>query len=94
MVEPRERVALVDLTSLTGEETDADIAALCEQAQTPAGPVAAVCVYGAHVTRAVAGLEGTGIPVAAVSSRIIPAVIELACSRKYLSPIVARSPYA
>jgi deoxyribose-phosphate aldolase len=68
MLEPREMVALVDLTSLTDEETDADIAALCEQAQTPAGPVAAVCVYGRYVTRAVAGLEGTGIPVAAVAN--------------------------
>jgi deoxyribose-phosphate aldolase len=68
MLEPREMVALVDLTSLTGEETDADIAALCEQAQTPAGPVAAVCVYGHYVSRAVAGLEGTGIPVAAVAN--------------------------
>jgi deoxyribose-phosphate aldolase len=68
MLEPREMVALVDLTSLTGEETDADIAALCEQAQTPAGPVAAVCVYGPYVARAVAGLEGAGIPVAAVAN--------------------------
>jgi len=61
-------VALVDLTSLTGEETDADIAALCEQARTPAGPVAAVCVYGASVTPAVSELDGTGIPVAAVAN--------------------------
>ncbi len=68
MLEPREMVALVDLTSLTGEETDAEIAALCEQAQTPAGPVAAVCVYGRYVTRAVAELEGSGIPVAAVAN--------------------------
>ena len=68
MLEPREMVALVDLTSLTGDETDADIAALCEQAQTPAGPVAAVCVYGACAPRAVAELDGTGIPVAAVSN--------------------------
>jgi len=68
MLEPREIVALVDLTSLTGEETDADIAALCAQAQTSAGPVAAVCVYGRYVTRAVAELDGTGIPVAAVAN--------------------------
>jgi deoxyribose-phosphate aldolase len=68
MLEPREMVALVDLTSLTGEETDAEIAALCEQAQTPAGPVAAVCVYGQYAARAVAELEGTGIPVAAVAN--------------------------
>jgi deoxyribose-phosphate aldolase len=68
MLEPREMVALVDLTSLTGEETDGEIAALCEQAQTLAGPVAAVCVYGQYVTRAVAELEGSGIPVAAVAN--------------------------
>ncbi len=61
-------IALVDLTSLTGEETDAEIAALCAQAQTPAGPVAAVCVYGRYVPRAVAELEGSGIPVAAVAN--------------------------
>src|SRR5215210_420994 len=68
MREPREMVALVDLTSLTGEETDADLAALCEQAQTPAGPVAAVCVYGRCVSRVVRELEGTGIPAAAVAN--------------------------
>jgi deoxyribose-phosphate aldolase len=68
MLEPREMVALVDLTSLTGKETDAQIAALCAQAQTPAGPVAAVCVYGQYVARAVAELEGSGIPVAAVAN--------------------------
>jgi deoxyribose-phosphate aldolase len=68
MLEPREMVALVDLTSLTREETDAEIAALCAQAQTPVGPVAAVCVYGQYVTRAVAELDGSGIPVAAVAN--------------------------
>lgn len=66
MLEPRQMVALVDLTSLTGEETDAEIAALCAQAQTPAGPVAAVCVYGQYVPRAVAELSG--ISVAAVAN--------------------------
>jgi deoxyribose-phosphate aldolase len=68
MLEPREMVALVDLTSLTGEETDAEIAALCAQAQTPAGPVASVCVYGQYVARAVAELAGTDIAVAAVAN--------------------------
>jgi deoxyribose-phosphate aldolase len=68
MLEPREMVALVDLTSLTGDETAQDIERLCAQAQTPAGPVAAVCVYGQYVQRAVAELEGTGIPVAAVAN--------------------------
>jgi len=68
MLEPREMVALVDLTSLTGEETETDIAALCEQASTPAGPVAAVCVYGRWVAAAAERLDGTGIPVAAVAN--------------------------
>jgi deoxyribose-phosphate aldolase len=61
-------LALVDLTSLTGEEQESDIVALCAQASTPAGPVAAVCVYGAWVTSAVRELAGTGIPVAAVAN--------------------------
>jgi deoxyribose-phosphate aldolase len=61
-------IPLIDLTSLTGVETEVEIAALCEQAQTPAGPVAAVCVYGRYVPIAVRELEGTGIPVAAVAN--------------------------
>ena len=64
----RRALALVDLTSLSGGETDEDIAALCAQAQTPAGPVAAVCVYGQFVTTAVRELAGTSIPVAAVAN--------------------------
>ena len=61
-------LALVDLTSLTGEEQEADIVALCAKASTPEGPVAAVCVYGDWVATAVRELAGTGIPVAAVAN--------------------------
>ena len=56
---PRTRVSMLDLTTLTGEETDEEIAALCAKAMTPLGPVAAVCVYGRYVPRAVAELDGT-----------------------------------
>jgi len=61
-------VGVLDLTSLTGEEDDAAIAALCAKAVTPAGPVAAVCLHGAWAARASAELAGTGIPVAAVAN--------------------------
>ena len=41
------RLALscLDLTSLNTHDTEADIARLCERAQSPFGPVAAVCVW-------------------------------------------------
>jgi deoxyribose-phosphate aldolase len=38
-------LACLDLTSLNDEDTEADIAALCVRAQSPFGPVAAVCVW-------------------------------------------------
>ena len=61
-------IALLDLTTLTGSETDEEIVALCEQAQTPAGPVAAVCVYPQYVARARAELADTPVRVAAVAN--------------------------
>jgi len=39
-------IAYLDLTSLTGQETEEDVVALCRKAHTPKGDVAAVCVYG------------------------------------------------
>lgn len=41
------RIALgcLDLTSLNNADTEADIAQLCQHAQSPFGPVAAVCVW-------------------------------------------------
>lgn len=38
-------LACLDLTSLNTQDTEADIAALCDRAQGPCGPVAAVCVW-------------------------------------------------
>ena len=38
-------LSCLDLTSLNAQDTEADIARLCERAQSPFGPVAAVCVW-------------------------------------------------
>jgi deoxyribose-phosphate aldolase len=63
------RLALqcLDLTSLNTGDTSADIDALCQRAQTPFGPVAAVCVWPRFVAQARAALPRT-IQVAAVAN--------------------------
>ena len=38
-------LSCLDLTSLNDHDTEADIARLCERAQGPFGPTAAVCVW-------------------------------------------------
>jgi len=64
----RRLISLVDLTSLTGEETDSELDALCARATTPAGPVAAVCVYGDKVGRVRASLPASAVRIAAVAN--------------------------
>jgi deoxyribose-phosphate aldolase len=64
----RRALGLVDLTSLNDDDTPERIAALCEQAVTPAGQVAAVCIYSPFVRQAVNALEGTGVRVATVAN--------------------------
>lgn len=54
----RRALALVDLTSLEDDDTSERIAALCAQAVTPLGPVAAVCVYPRFVRQAAQALAG------------------------------------
>jgi deoxyribose-phosphate aldolase len=75
-------VTLLDLTSLSGDDTPGRIKRLCAKARQPVRPevlaahgageldlkVAAVCVYHALVETAVEALRGSGIPVAAVSA--------------------------
>src|ERR687897_2354862 len=75
-------VTLMDLTTLSGDDTPGRVRRLCAKARRPvradlleamgAGHlpirVAAVCVYHAFVETAVEALEGSGIPVAAVST--------------------------
>ena len=60
-------LACLDLTSLNGADTAADIEALCRRAQTPHGPVAAVCVWPRFVAQARAALPA-GIRVAAIAN--------------------------
>jgi deoxyribose-phosphate aldolase len=62
----RRVLPLIDLTSLTGEEDEAQIRALCRQARTPAGDVAAVCVYPRWAALAARELAGTPVAVAVV----------------------------
>jgi deoxyribose-phosphate aldolase len=61
----RAALACLDLTSLNGDETEADIAHLCERALSPCGPVAAVCVWPRWAALACAQLPST-VAVAAV----------------------------
>ena len=75
-------VTLMDLTTLSGDDTPGNVRRLCAKARHPLRPdlvdalgvaslaptVAAVCVYHRYVPTAVEALDGSGIPVAAVST--------------------------
>ena len=75
-------VSFIDLTSLAGDDTPGRIKRLCAKARQPVRAdilaslgatdlnltTGAVCVYHEMVATAVAALEGSGIPVAAVST--------------------------
>ncbi len=73
-------VSLIDLTTLSGDDTAGRAKRLCAKARQPVAPwmlerlglpglrVGAVCVYHDMVATAVAALAGSGIPVAAVST--------------------------
>lgn len=74
-------IRTVDLTTLSGDDTPGTVRRLCEKAKQPVRPevlaalgvdepvtTGAVCVYHAFVATAVKALDGTGIPVAAVST--------------------------
>lgn len=75
-------IACMDLTTLSGDDTAERVRRLCAKARRPLQDhllkalggqdlplhVGAVCVYHAFVETAVKALEGSGIPVAAVSA--------------------------
>ncbi len=75
-------VTLMDLTTLSGDDTPGRVRRLCSKARRPVRQdlldamgaarlpirVGAVCVYHGFVETAVEALEGSGIPVAAVSA--------------------------
>jgi deoxyribose-phosphate aldolase len=66
MTSPEQLISVLDLTTLKGDETEADIAALCERAAEHG--VAAVCVYGEWVQACVRHLDGTPVKVATVAN--------------------------
>jgi deoxyribose-phosphate aldolase len=75
-------VTCIDLTTLSGDDTPGNVHRMCAKARQPVREdilnalgvadkpiqVAAVCVYHSRVADAVKALEGTTIPVAAVST--------------------------
>lgn len=75
-------ITCMDLTTLSGDDTEERVRRLCAKGRHPLQhdlleklgiadlgiKVAAICVYHAFVETAVAALEGSGIPVAAVST--------------------------
>ncbi|MBL4915674.1 deoxyribose-phosphate aldolase [Tabrizicola sp. DMG-N-6] len=73
-------ISLIDLTTLSGDDTTGRVQRLCAKARAPVRAdlldrlgmtgltVGAVCVYHEMVGPAVRALEGSGIPVAAVST--------------------------
>ncbi|WP_210528996.1 deoxyribose-phosphate aldolase [Rubellimicrobium arenae] len=73
-------ISVIDLTTLSGDDTEGRVRRLCAKARQPVSPeildrlgmtgltVGAVCVYHDMVPAAVAALRGTNIPVAAVST--------------------------
>ncbi|MEP6779290.1 MAG: deoxyribose-phosphate aldolase, partial [Gemmatimonadaceae bacterium] len=75
-------ISCMDLTTLSGDDTPGNVQRLCAKARNPVRSevldalgvrdlnikVGAVCVYHAYVATAVEALQGSGIPVAAVST--------------------------
>lgn len=68
MIDSARLISLMDLTSLDPGDTEEHIDALCDQAVTVQGPVAAVCVLPAFVAQVAERLEGTGVRIAAVAN--------------------------
>ncbi|APX13375.1 deoxyribose-phosphate aldolase [Tateyamaria omphalii] len=73
-------ISCIDLTTLSGDDTERRVHRLCAKARQPVRAemlealgmpgltTGAVCVYHEMIPAAVSALEGTGIPVAAVST--------------------------
>ncbi len=61
-------LGLIDLTSLNDGDTEASVGAFTARASTPAGRVAAVCIWPRFIAVARRALEGTGVAVATVTN--------------------------
>jgi len=55
-------LSLIDLTSLTNQESDDDIIALCQQAKSSVGETAAICIYPKYIAVAKAQLKKQNTP--------------------------------
>jgi deoxyribose-phosphate aldolase len=64
----RQLLALIDLTSLNAADDEAAIRRLASLASTPAGNVAAVCIWPRFIPVARAALRETGIAIATVTN--------------------------
>ncbi len=96
-------VQCMDLTTLNGDDTAGRVRRLCAKARQPlradlkdalglgghAITVAAVCVYHRFVATAVEALEGSGIPVAAVSTGFPAGLSPLATRLKEIEASLA-----
>src|SRR6202020_3186774 len=64
-------IAMIDLTTLEGQDTPGKVRAMCAKARQPgygAPPVAAACIYPDLVPAAVAGVAGSTVRVASVAT--------------------------
>ena len=94
-------ISCLDLTTLSGDDTAERVRRLCAKARNPIKPdliaalgieklhltVGAVCVYHAFVETAVRALEGTNIPVAAVSTGFPGRIVATHRARRGNSPL-------
>lgn len=67
----RHAISMMDLTTLNDDDTDANVIALCQQAKTPAGNTAAVCIYKQFIPvakQALAAQGTTDIKIATVTN--------------------------
>jgi deoxyribose-phosphate aldolase len=58
----QQALSYMDLTSLTNVEQDEDIITLCQQAKSPAGNTAAICIYPRFIPIAKKALAAQGTP--------------------------------
>jgi len=64
----RRLLGLIDLTSLNPTDTPDTVRTLAASAVTPAGRVAALCIWARFIAVARESLEGTGVPIAVVAN--------------------------
>ncbi len=96
-------ITCMDLTTLAGDDTPTNVNRLCAKARTPVRQdlldamgmgkekltVGAVCVYHNHIPTAVNALQGTNIPIAAVSTGFPAGNVPLAEKIKQIELSVA-----